>query len=390
MTTVDDVLGQAAERTGLERLDGDSWREGLEVVLGLAADPRITEGGRDMVVERATAALANRLRVHAHVEAHPEVLDGAIERPLFVLGMPRTGTTMASYLLDRDPRRRSLLKWEAVDTVPPATTATLRTDPRCLEMMEQDRAVIEMVASLGMPLPHWEDADGPTECMFLHEQDFKGLLWDSFTPGTGYADWLLDGCDVRSAYEYERTVLQVLQSHAPGRWNLKMPSHAVHLDALLEVFPDAQLVWAHRDPFTATGSLCNLLSLPAAMTLEPEANDKAALGANCKRQMREHVVRPLRTLERIGDDRFFHLHYAELLRDPLATMRALYAWTGDELTPEVEAGMQAWLDENPQHKHGVPSYTLEEYGLTRDELEPVFDEYLSAFDVELDEPVGRS
>lgn len=384
MTTVDEVLARAGERTGLHELDSKSWREGLALILELTDDPRMSEGGREMVLGRCVDALANRLRVHAYVREHPEVLDERIERPLFILGMPRTGTTVASYLLDRDPARRSLLKWEAVNSAPPATIDTLRTDPRCLAMLEEDEAVLEMVASMDMAIPHWEDADGPTECMFLHEQDFKGLLWDSFTPGTGYADWLLSHCDVTSAYEYEKLVLQVLQSGAPGRWNLKMPSHSVHLDALLDVFPDALLVWAHRDPFKATGSLCNLLMLPARMTLEEDAIDKAALGQNCKRQMREHVMRPLRVSDRIGDDRFFHLHYAELMRDPIGQMRALYDWTGLPLTAEVERAMLDWLDENPQHKLGVTEYTLDEYGLTTTELEPVFAEYLAAFDIALE------
>jgi hypothetical protein len=384
MTTIEDVLSQAEERTGLHGLDGDSWRPGLQVIVGLLDDPRMTDGGRDLIIGRAVDALANRLRVHAYVEAHPEVRDERIERPIFILGMPRTGTTVASYLLDQDPARRSLLKWEAVDSAPPATTETLRTDPRCLAMLEQDKAILEMISASGMAIPHWEDADGPTECMFLHEQDFKGLLWDSFTPGTAYADWLLGLDDAVSAYEYQKLVLQVLQSGAPGRWNLKMPSHSVFLASLLAVFPDAQLVWAHRDPFKATGSLCNLLMLPASMTLQPEAIDKHALGQNCKEQMRQHVDRALEVRERIGDDRFFHLHYADTLRDPLGQMRALYDWVGDELSPAVEVRMERWLADNPQHKLGVTSYTLDEYGLSEEELDPVFAPYLEAFDVELE------
>jgi hypothetical protein len=382
MTSVDEVLALASERTGLGELDSDSWREGLQVILDLTDDPRMSESGAQMVIGRSVDALSNRLRVHAYVQDHPEVLEEKVERPLFILGMPRTGTTVASYLLDRDPERRSLLKWEAVDSAPPATPETLRSDPRCLKLMETDKQILEMITELGVAVPHWEDADGPTECMFLHEQDFKGLLWDSFTPGTRYADWLLDECDVTSAYEYQKLVLQVLQSGVPGRWSLKMPSHSVHLEALLSVFPDAQLVWAHRDPYKATGSLCNLLMLPASMSLAEDAIDKAALGQNCKRQMREHVMRPLEVRDRIGDERFFHLHYADLMRDPIGVMRNLYEWSGDPLRPEVEQGMLSWLSDNPQHKLGMAEYTLAEYGLSIEELAPVFAEYLEAFEIE--------
>lgn len=383
MTTTDEILKRAQDQTGLKGLDSDSWREGLGVILKLIDDPRMSENGVAAVEKRCVDALANRLRVHAYVEAHPEVRKEKIESPLFILGMPRTGTTVVSYMLAQDPARRPLLKWEALNSAPPATPDTLRTDPRCVAMLEQEKQILKAVKEHGISLAHWEDADGPTECMFLHEQDFKGLLWDSFTPGTGYADFMFN-CDATSAYEYQKLVLQVLQSGVPGRWSLKMPSHSVHIDALLKVFPDARLVWAHRDPYKATGSLCNLLMLPASMTFKPEAIDKAALGQNCKRQMREHVMRPLAVRERIGDDRFFDFHYAAFLRDPIGELRKLYAWDGLPFTADVEARMRAWLAENPQHKLGKAKYTLEEYGLTTAELKPVFREYLEAFDIELE------
>src|SRR5262249_1637105 len=157
---------------------------------------------------------------------------------------------------------------------------------------------------------------------------------------------------LHSAYEYERTVLQVLQSAAPGAWSLKMPSHALHLDALLSVFPDARLVWAHRDPFRATASALSMYQMSRARLCGPNV-DRAPLTAANLRQLAAHVDRPLRTRERIGDARFFHLHYADLLRDPIGQMRALYDWAGDELTADVEGAMHAWLASNPQDRFGV-------------------------------------
>ena len=149
--------------------------------------PAFTPFGRERVLEDATNALGRRMQVHAYIEAHPEVLDAPVERPLFVLGMPRTGTTVISYLLDQDPARRSLLHWQCVDPIPPASTETLRTDPRCLALLEEQRKIVEMVKQAKIPLPHWEDADGPTEDMFIHNQDFKGLSWDSFLSTSRYA-----------------------------------------------------------------------------------------------------------------------------------------------------------------------------------------------------------
>ncbi|MGA8328092.1 MAG: sulfotransferase [Mycobacterium sp.] len=385
ITTADDALELACQRTGLTEIETDSWREGLTVLIDeMNASTKIAPHGIVYLTDNIVEALSNRLRVHDYVQRHPEVLEEKIERPLITLGMPRTGTTVISYLLDKDPARRSLLNWEPIHPVPPATTATLRTDPRCVALLEEQKHIVAFATESKMPLPHWEDADGPTEDMFLHAQDFKGLSWDSFLSTSRYADWLIDEADMTSAYEYQKRVLQILQSNAPGVWNLKMPSHSVHIDTLLKVFPDVRIIWAHRDPYKATGSLCNLWKLPKEVVTGQTDIDFTAMGANAAKQMKAHVERPLRARERIGDDRFFHMYYHDMMRDPIAVMRDIYTWAGDELTPAVETAMKQWLAEHPQDRFARNNYTLDEYGLSVETLEPVFAEYLATFDIELE------
>ncbi|CQD08258.1 sulfotransferase family protein [Mycobacterium lentiflavum] len=385
VATPDDVFKLASQRTGLTEIDSDSWRDGLQLILDdLNNSPAFTPYGRERILKDSTEALGRRMQVHAYIQQHPEVLDAPIERPLIVLGMPRTGTTVISYLLDQDPGRRSLLHWQCVDPIPPAPTEGLRTDQRCLALLEEQRKILEMVAQAKVPLPHWEDADGPTEDMFIHNQDFKGLSWDSFLSSTRYAEWLFDETDMTSTYEYQKRYLQVLQSTAPGAWSLKMPSHSVHIEVLLKVFPDARLVWAHRDPYQATGSLANLWKLPKGMTHHPEAVDLEAMGRNAMWQMRYHVNRPLRARERIGDERFFDMYYHEMMRDPMDVMRRLYEWAGDPLTAEVEERMNNWLTAHPQDQYGLNNYSLDQFGLTVEQLKPVFADYLDTFDIELE------
>jgi Sulfotransferase family len=381
----DDVLKLAAERTGLSDIDSDSWRPGLAIVLDeVNTSPAFTPQGREQLIDDSINALGRRLQIHDYLQLHPEVLDEPVERPLVVLGMPRTGTTVISYLLDQDPARRSLLHWECLHPVPPATTETLRTDPRCLDLLKKQRGILKLIKDGKVAIPHWEDADGPTEDMFIQNQDFKGLSWDAFLSTTRYAEWLINEADMTSAYEYQKRYLQVLQSKAPGTWNLKMPSHSVHIETLLKVFPDARLIWAHRDPYKATGSLCNLFNLPKCFTQHPEAVDPVAIGSNAMHQMKAHVERPLRARDRIGDDRFFHMYYHEMMRDPMDVMRRIYDWAGDELTPQTEILMQAWLTEHPQDRFAPNTYNLGQYGLTAEMLKPTFAEYLSNFDIELE------
>jgi hypothetical protein len=377
------LVGQAFERTGLTDLGSDSWREGLSILVdSLEFRGTVTASGRDDLYRQFVEALCNRLRVIDYVKRHPEVALQRIERPLVILGLPRTGTTVASCLLDQDPARRSLMNWEAGDSIPPATTRTLRNDPRCRAKKAQLDQMAAALQAAQFPIPHWEDADGPTECLYLHNQDFKAFLWEAFMPNSAYADWLM-GTDMSSAYAYERSVLQVLQSQAPGVWSLKMPSHAVHIEALLAAFPDVRLVWAHRDPFKATASLLSMQQLSRGMACQDV--EMGPLVQNVMRQVRAHVERPLRARQRLGSQRFFDLHYADLMRDPVGQMRALYRWAGDPLTAEVEQAMHRWLQRNPQDRFGIRPYALKDFGITRRDLQSLFEEYLSVFDVELEQ-----
>jgi hypothetical protein len=379
---VDQLVRAACERAGLADFGVDGWRDGLEVLVeSVESAPAVNDGGRAYVYGQFVDALWNRLRIVDYVKKHPEVSDERVERPLVILGLPRTGTSLASYLLDQDPRRRSLLTWEAENSVPPSTPDTLYTDPRCLKKKAELEVLAEGLKAANIPLVHWDEADGPTECLFVHNQDFKAYLWEAFMPDAAYADWLLEA-DMASAYAYERLVLQMLQSRAPGVWSLKMPSHAVHIEALLQEFPDARLVWAHRDPFKATASFLRLNYLSRAV-LGAEV-DVCEIVPNVLRQLRAHVDRPMQTRKRIGDDRFFDLHYADLMRNPIAVIRSLYDWAGDDLTQSTEQAILAWLQQHPQDRFGVQPYSLDGSGITRSELEPIFDDYLSTFDVELE------
>ncbi len=382
METPDELITRARERAGLDDFGGDSWRPGLSMLVEtVESTPGVNPGGRDFVYGQFVDALWNRLRVVDYLGQHPEVRTERVERPLVILGLPRTGTSLASYLLDQDARRRSLLTWEAEDSVPPSTPETLRTDARCLKKKAELEILAEGLKAANIPLVHWDEADGPTECVFVQNQEFKAYLWEAFMPNSAYADWLLE-TDMTSAYAYQRTVLQVLQCRAPGTWSLKMPSHAVHIEALLATFPDVRIVWAHRDPFKATASFLRLNYLSRAVL--GCAVNTADVVSNVLRQLRAHVTRPMAARERIGDDRFFDLHYSALTRDPIGVMRALYDWAGDDLTEPTERAMLDWLDRNPQDRFGVQPYSLDGTGVTRADLEPVFAEYLSAFEIELE------
>jgi hypothetical protein len=375
---VDDMIAEACRETGFQQFGGESFREGLEI---LAADVnRDTERAPPFIARfrgDLVRALSTRLKVIDYLDKHPNLLDRPVERPVFVLGMPRTGTTMLSNLLATDPARRSPLTWEIDEPVPPATSATLRNDPRALARLEAERQMLAARPEMGKYYRF--SAIYPNECVFIHAHEFKTLMWESRGKLPGYSEFILS-TDATSAYEYEKRYLQLLQSEAPGIWNLKMPSHSLFIPALLRVFPDARLIWTHRDPFAATGSLCSLISLGHRGYVGRV--DHSWIAANYPKQIAAHANRAMDAREAIGHDRIIDVHYGDMMRDPIGTLRHVYVQLGDEFTAEAEAGMQEWLDANPQDKFGRHEYKLAEFGLTKEALEPLFERYLSHYEVE--------
>jgi hypothetical protein len=369
--TPNEILEAACEQTGLSEFASQSWREGLEILLAdHARVGLLNDTGKGWVRQICTNALATRLRIDDYIRKNPAVVEAPIKRPVFVLGMPRTGTTMLSYLLDADPARRSFLKWEAYNVVPPAAPGALRSDPRCLEELAKDEAML----ARGSPLAamHVEMADGPTECVHLMAQDFKSMMLAVTSTAPTYEDWILF-CDKAPAMAHRKRALQIMQSTNPGLWTLKMPSDSVFIRDLFRAFPDARVIWTHRDPFVATSSIFNMRGSSRAMfASDPDA---AHMRNQWPLQLALHVKRPLE-VSRERPDAFYHLYYDEMMADPFGQIRKIYQWLGDELTPAAEAGMRGWLQANPQGKHGSHSYSLAKWGLSRRDLEPYFADYL--------------
>lgn len=374
-TDSESIVAAARASTQLQDFDSESFREGLDLVTrNLATNPTLSEAGRQMLAGVSLACLANRLRVADYARRHPEVLERAVERPIFILGAPRTGTTLTSHLLAADPIWRPLLRWEAMNSVPPPMQETLRTDPRCLAQKAAENKALLSASHI-----HHEEADTPTECVIVHAQDFKSLMFDVASDDPVYARWIL-GCDLEPTYRYHKLLLRVLQTFTRGRWVLKAPSHALFVHDLLKVYPDARLVWTHRDPYRAMGSLCSLIEAYRRMFAEVDAG---RLGEQYLEHFKLHLARPQEVDER-DPDRIYHLHYASLVSDPIKELRRLYGWLGEELTDEATASVSRWLRENPQGKYGEHVYQLETYGLTQAQLRPHLHPYVERYRVALE------
>lgn len=375
--TFQDVLDGARAKTGgMAEPDCGSWREGLEILLkDHARENRLTERGWASVRGRYIDCLAARMTVDDYHRRHPELARQEIVRPVFILGLPRTGTTMVSYLMESDPANRSMLRWEAYNLAPPAAPGELRSDPRCLAEVAKDELILKGAAKVAAA--HFEPGDSPTECVHLLAQDFRSLMLAVITTTPTYHDWLLF-TDMEPAFAHRKRALQILQSTNPGRWVIKMPSDSLFVHQLFKTFPDARVIWTHRDPYAAAASSFGMRGLSRPFS-EIDAGAEY-MRRHFPLQFAFHLSRPLEVSQERPDD-FYHLYYDTLIADPLAEMRQVYQWLGDEWTGEAEAGMRGWLADNPQNKRGKHTYSFADWGITRQDMAPYFSDYLRAHPV---------
>ena len=376
-----DLIDAACARTGLRDFGEDTWREGLDVLVrSTNDDAALSDLGEGVVADQLVGYLVNRLEIEDWYHRHPEIDDQEIVAPLFGLSLPRTGSTALSFLLAMDPARRSLRTWESGKPCPPPETATEHTDPR----IAASQAGIDMQEQLfpdfvGM-LP--TSAVGPQECLLILAFDFRSQVFEGMARIPTYSAWLFD-CDMEPAYRYHKRVLKLLQWRCPPtRWWLKTPSHMHAITELDRVYPDARFVMTHRDIASVVPSVAAVMSaLGGMLTDDP---DPRYLGRHNSDVWETALRRTLAFRDAGGESRFFDIAFADMQADPIAAVRRLYAWLGDDLTPVAEARMREWWDANSRERHGTHSYRPEEYGLDVDTLRDRFRFYTERFGVPID------
>ena len=379
----EELIATVRAETGLDDFGPDTFREGLDILCrSIGDEAQLNDLGDLAVRDTLLAALRTRLLVTDWIATHPEVADEPIDAPIVVIGMFRAGTTFLGRLLDQDPGNRSLLRWESSDPVPPPTPALHRSGPR----VDAAQTAVEMLDALNpsMRAIHHEDADGPTECIAVMSQDFKSLSWEAITNVPTYGRWLLAAAQ-RSAYEYHRSVLQILQSNGVGgRWAIKSPHHAIALDALTAVYPDAHLVLLHRDPIVLCASVCSLVSTLSGTFSKADRRDYIAEHWTA---MLEESVRRIDAFRDAHPDRqITDVRYTDLVDDPLATARAIYASWGEGLEPGAARAISEFVAAHPKGSLGQHEYAFSDLGLDPLELAERFAGYTTRYAVPTEPP----
>ncbi|MBK7814913.1 MAG: sulfotransferase [Rhodocyclaceae bacterium] len=375
--SVEGLLQMARDATGLSDFGPDSFRPGLEHLVAAINELPLTEMGLIRTRNSVLGALIGRLGVWHHRQTHPEVAAEEIKQPLFVIGLPRTGTTLLIGLLGQDPENRVPLMWEVSIPCPPPEAVTYDTDPR-IAMVTAGLEAVDGLNPEVMAI-HPVGAQLPQECIGFIAQECLSYIFYAMLPIKGYNDWV-EAQDQSAAYRWHKTFLQHLQSrHRKQRWALKAPSHMNFMADLFETYPDAVILNTHRDPVDAVTSHCSLHWKLWQQALG--SCDKQMAGEQITEMIDNWLRRYLdwRDANPRMDSQIHDIDYSELVADPIATVKRIYRRIGLKVSPAFERGMQQFLADNRQDKFGRHRYTPEEFGLTKAQLASRYRRYRERF-----------
>ncbi len=358
--SADDFMARARRKSGLSDFGDDRFLEGLNVLIdSFEREDSAHAFGRIFFREYCVSLLVNRLKIHADLTKHPEILDIPVRRPLFITGLPRSGTTFLHRLMSEDPSGRSMLFWEALEPSPSPERSTYKTDPRIARATKSMNLLYQLSPRLATA--HEFAAESPEEDNNLFAHAFGAGILGFMFDAPDYMRWL-DRQDLVPGYRYHKRQLQLLSWKFPADyWILKAPPHLYGLDALLTVYPDANIVVIHRDPLQALPSICSLAAgFRGIMT---DRIDLRRLGAEFVEATAPGHERAIAARTTADSARFHDVRYPEMIADPVGTVQAICEHFGYDFSPEYEANARGYLATNPQHKNGVHRYRLEDFGL---------------------------
>lgn len=352
-------------------------RPGLEAALSaLEAERGLSDEGRDRTLEQFSDNLRRLALIDADRRAHPEIADVQIDRPVFILGLPRCGTSLLHALIGEDPGVRTPLSWEVAMPSPPPEAATFDHDPRAQAFDDY------VAANFG---GKWADVMKahpigsriPQECGMILETAFQGINPVMLYRLPLFYQWYLKA-DTRFAYQVHRMWLQHLSWRNPRkRWVLKVQEHAYHIPELLAAYPDALFVQPHRDPVTVMASISRLIEALRSVSFDEQ--DRTALGHELLHLWHDGQVRTMAYRKAHPDLPILDIRYKDIPADPVGTVKGIYDFAGIDFTDATERGVRSWLAANPADKHGRHTYRLEDYGLTEGQVREVYADYIEAY-----------
>jgi hypothetical protein len=365
------LIAAARRRSGLERFGSDAFREPLRLLLRCYAEESdLSLVGRMAVKWDVTRFLTNLLRLAAEEEAQPAITARPVEAPIFITGLPRSGTTFLHSLLTEDPANLAPHCWQTVFPYPPPGKPDRR-----VELVDRQLRMFARMAP-DFPDAHPITATSPQECSEITAHVFRSLRFDTTHAVPSYRAWL-DAEGHEEAYRFHRRFLQHLQHQmGPGQWVLKCPDHIFAMPAIRAVYPDARFVFVHRDPAKVLASvtrLTEILRRPFTRHL-----DRRQLGRQESDRWADGAARLIRESEADRAGLIFHVLHTDLVADPIGTVWALYRHFGMRLSAGAEGSITRAVTAAAQGERGH-SYGMEDYGLDPENQRHRFAGYIEHF-----------
>lgn len=376
--TTESIIKGAQRRAGQSDLGGDSFREPLDRYLRSVHDEAdLNQFGRLAVKSMLVSSLTNRIELAHWAKQHSEIRDEKIVEPWIIVGLPRTGTSLLSILLGLDPNARSLLHWEASKPIPPPTLANAGEDPRIASCAKELNGLLKLNPAIGAMHPFGATIAQECVALFMYDIRTLGVETQAFVPS--YGRWL-QGCDMTPAYAQHRLALQALQSTQPTeRWVLKSPNHLWCLKTLLDHYPDARIIWTHRDPGKVITSLASLTN--ALQRMFTHRDDPAGVANEWRDKAGFAMASGMAFDDATSEGWCQHLRFDDLMRDPIAAVSKLYAQYGETPTSLHVKRMQLWLRERGRDSEGRHHYQPSNFGWSYDELAKEFSAYSDRYQV---------
>jgi hypothetical protein len=352
------------------------FRDALRALTGaLDREARLNFVGRIAAQQDMLRLIGTHIRIRRELDEHPEIAQQEVCRPVFIVGLPRTGTTILLALLSQDPAHRPLLFWEGFDPVHPRSGPDRRRQ-RAAGLIRGFNYLCPSYQSI-----HPMGAELPEECVLLFMHNFTTPQFDFQYHVPSYTEWL-QAKGYAEAYRHYRRQLQLLQLQGTmaERWLLKDPAHLFALDEILELFPDACVIQTHRDPLKALASNCSLYAHTRSMC--SDAVDADEIGRYVSTGIWSTALeRAWTSRQRLPAENFWDLRYTDFMRDPITAIEEIYGHFALDLSDSTRGAMRTYLERHPKAGDRVHRYSLEQFGLDPAMQRKRFEEYCARFEV---------
>ena len=379
-----DLIETAKRRCGLDDFGGGDFFEAISRLLeSCHRESRLNLIGKIALRSDLLRTLCSRLLMEEDRQIYPGIARQEIREPLFIVGLPRSGTTLLHTLLAADPEHRVPLTWEVMTPSPP----TGDHEQRRIQRATQSCNYLNWLAPTFRHV-HAVGAELPQECVGLMTPSFMSDQFDTMYYVPSYRAWFFRQ-DLLPAYEYHRRFLQHLQfRRSARRWVLKAPTHMSALPTLLSVYPDALFVQTHRQPLEAMASVSSLITI--LRRVFSDAVDPLVVCRDAVQYWSQTLDTFLQERDRLPHKRICDLDFLEIRRDPITAIRRIYQHFGWRLSPETEQRMRVVLARQAREQYGNHRYDLSQFGFDPAEGARAFAAYCKQFGFSSTHVVGKS